>query len=257
MREITVRILSLLGIRDAALAILRRLGYLLVRVESPAPPPGVAEIPDAECYQPFFTPWLRDVEFNKVFSLIAPSTIVSIDRCYTLWTLAAQALRGEGEFLECGVYKGGTARLLAEVVQRFGAQKRIHLFDTFQGMPATTEVDLHQEGDFVDTSIREVETLIGRFKNVVLHPGRIPETFRGIESVSVAFAHVDVDIFQSDLDCCEFIYPRLVPGGVMIFDDYGFATCPGARMAVDSFFADKPERPLILPNAQAVVIRCQ
>ena len=71
----------------------------------------------------------------------------------------------------------------------------------------------------------------------------------------VAFAHVDVDVYQSVWDCCEFIYPRLTTGGVMVFDDYGFPTCPGARKAVDEFFANKPETPIILQTGQAIAIR--
>jgi O-methyltransferase len=246
--------LSRIGIRDIVLQTLRKLGYNLVRTE-PAGPPGTSEIPDAECYQPFFSPWLRDAAFSEVYSLVAPSTIVSIDRCYTLWTLAHQALNAPGEFVECGVYKGGTARLLAEIVARRGKSRRLHLFDTFHGMPETGEADLHSQGDFVDTSLESVKCVVGHSSLVCYHAGQMPETFKGSEDIRVAFAHVDVDIFQSVLDCSSFIYPRLVPGGIIVFDDYGFPTCPGARKAVDSFFLDKPEQPLILSNAQAVVIR--
>ena len=64
-----------------------------------------------------------------------------------------------------------------------------------------------------------------------------------------------VDIRQSVLDCCEFVYPRMVPGGVLVFDDYGFLTCPGARAAVDEFFSDKPEHALVLHTGQAIVFK--
>lgn len=224
-------------IREFVLRTLRRLGYQLVRLELPSPP-GTSDVPDIACYRPFFCPCLRDAEFNDVYSLVAPTTIVSVDRCYVLWTLAQQALATPGEFVECGVYQGGTARLLAEVVSRRRSDRHIHLFDTFGGMPETDVVDLHKPGDFVDTSIRRVKRLVGHDGVVFYHPGHIPETFAGLNDVRIALAHVDVDVYQSVLDCCEFIYPRLVPGGVMIFDDYGFQSCPGARRAVDTFFAE-------------------
>jgi O-methyltransferase len=57
------------------------------------------------------------------------------------------------------------------------------------------------------------------------------------------------------LDCCHFIYPRLLAGGFMVFDDYGFPSCFGARQAVDEFFAGRPEVPLVLPTGQAVVFK--
>ena len=56
-------------------------------------------------------------------------------------------------------------------------------------------------------------------------------------------------------DGCAFFYPRMAPGGVMVFDDYGAPTCPGVQQAVDEFFAGKPERPLYLPTGQAVVCK--
>jgi len=83
----------------------------------------------------------------------------------------------------------------------------------------------------------------------------MPATFAEREKARIAFAHVDVDIYRSVLDCCEFIYPRLVQGGFMLFDDYGFASCPGARRAVDEFFLDAPETPIVLGTGQAFVIK--
>ncbi len=60
---------------------------------------------------------------------------------------------------------------------------------------------------------------------------------------------------KSVLDCCTFIYPRLTKGGFLIFDDYGFPTCTGARQAVDTYFADKQAVPLILSTGQAIVFK--
>lgn len=240
-------------IRSAILSLLNRFGYHLIRTVPPGPSADTSQLPNAECYQPFFSPWYHDTEFQHAFSQAAPWTIVSIDRCHVLWSLATQTLNLPGDFLECGVYKGGTARLLAERLAN--SNKRLHLFDTFSGMPKTGPDDFHSEGDFADTSLAAVRSHVAHGDRVEFHPGRIPETFVAGDMSPIAFAHIDVDIHRSIIDCCEHIYPRLVPGGVMIFDDYGFPSCPGARKAVDEFFADKPERPLILPNAQAIVIR--
>ena len=175
-----------------------------------------------------------------------------------LYTLALQALHVNGEFCEFGVYKGGTAILLSEIMTRENSEsiKKLHLFDTFEGMPVTDpKRDLHQLGDFNDTSLEQVKNNVGKQEIVVFHPGVIPDTFKGMESKWISFAHVDVDIYKSVWDCCVFIYPRLEKGGMMIFDDYGFPSCPGARQAVDQFFKDKPEEPLVLSTGQAIVFR--
>lgn len=173
-----------------------------------------------------------------------------------LWTLAHQALASPGAFVECGVYQGGTARLLAEVLTHPNATRRLHLFDTFAGMPKTGDTDLVQAGDFGDTNLERVKSVVGHADIAEFHPGLIPKTFASLTGLEIALAHVDVDIYRSVLDCCEFIYPRLVPGGFIVFDDYGFQSCPGARSAVDQFFQGRPERPLVLPTGQAIVFRC-
>ncbi|MEI9897143.1 MAG: TylF/MycF/NovP-related O-methyltransferase [Chthoniobacter sp.] len=75
--------------------------------------------------------------------------------------------------------------------------------------------------------------------NAQFHVGFIPETFRDVSIPQLAFAHIDVDLYQSVLDCVEFVYPRLTPGGVMLFDDYGFPSCTRAREATDLAFAHR------------------
>ncbi len=85
--------------------------------------------------------------------------------------------------------------------------------------------------------------------------GWIPETFRGLENNRYAFAHLDVDLYQSTLDCCKYFYSRLVPGGVLLFDEYGFAPARGEKDAVDEFFGDKPESPITLPTGQAIILK--
>ena len=66
---------------------------------------------------------------------------------------------------------------------------------------------------------------------------------------------MDVDLYRSVYDTVKWLYPRMVPGGVIVFDDYGFPQCDGAKVAVDRFFKDKPEQVTYLPTGQAFVIR--
>lgn len=209
-------------------------------------------IPDGELYQPLYCPW-RSPAFVTEFKKISPYTLVSEDRCSVLASLAKQALQLDGEIWECGVYKGGTAMLLAECLS--GVSRTLRLFDTFEGMPETDpEQDLHKAGDFSDTSLDAVQSRV-RGDFVRFHKGLIPATFTGLESSRIAFAHVDVDIHSAILACCEFIFPRLGVGGFMVFDDYGFPSCPGARRAVDEFFEGRTAIPLVLPTGQALVFK--
>ena len=216
----------------------------------------VQNIPDRELYTPRFSPWLGSGDFKQQNELAQLHTMVSRECCYILYTLAQQSLHLNGELWECGVYKGGTATLLAETVAKNGYRCVLRLFDTFEGMPATdSQKDLHSQGDFGDTSLKKVKDRVGSEEMVSIHKGFIPQTFTDFEDSIIAFAHIDVDIFKSVWDCCEFIYPKMLAGGFMIFNDYGFPSYPGARQAIDEYFMDKPEKPLILATGQAVVFK--
>ena len=186
-------------------------------------------LPDKEFYGPLFQPWLGYRDFSRILDKVTKHSLVSSDRVWVLYSLARQAIHLEGEIWECGVYKGGTALMLAEIISPY-KDKRLRLFDTFDGMPTTDpDLDYHRKGDFSDNSLNAVRDRIGGLGNVCFHPGLMPETFSRLEGKKIAFAHVDVDIYQSVLDCCEFIFPRLTPGGIIVFDDYGFPSCPGVR----------------------------
>ncbi len=213
-------------------------------------------IPDRAFYDGVFSPWKGYGDFGPVFADIRPYTRVSPDRAWVLWSLARQALALDGAFYEAGVFRGGTARMFAALLRQAPQPRELHLFDTYAGMPETDpERDLHRAGDFSDTSLAGVRKAVGTDPFIHYHPGFVPDTFAGREGDRIAFAHIDLDIYPGILASCEFIYPRLASGGFLVFDDYGFMSCPGARQAVDEFFAARPEVPLVLPTGQAVVFK--
>lgn len=207
-------------------------------------------------YQPLYSPWLeQDGEFGAYYRIARPRTLVSADRCYVLYRLLLQSLAVEGDVWECGVYHGGTAAMMAALLGDKRTTKKLYLFDTFEGMPETGAEDLHAKGDFSDTSAEAVAQYVGHTDLCVIRKGFIPQTFAGLETARIALAHIDVDIHRSVKDCLEFIWPRLATGGFIVCDDYGFPTCPGARVAVDAFFAGKAAVPLCLPTGQALVFK--
>lgn len=214
-------------------------------------------IPDVEFYQSTFMPWLGYGDFNSYFNKARKYTHNWEPSIYTLLTLAKQASSLEGVFVECGVWKGGTALVLAEVIKKISKKKcELHLFDTFTGLPDVDKVrDRLKKGKFNDTSLDAIKELLSQYQDIYFHPGYIPESFEEWDSVDIALAHIDVDLYKSVMDCCKFIYPKMIQGGFMIFDDYGVGSCPGARQAVDEFFSDKDECPLVLYSGQAIVVR--
>ena len=195
-----------------------------------------------------------DDEFRRIRDLIRGYTLLSDDRLQHLHQFARAAAHLPGEAAEVGVYRGGTAYLLASI---FSVQNKVlRLFDTFSGVPAIpASIDIHREGDFSDASIAEVTKYLDGFANIVFHVGIFPDSVTAdADSNTYCFVHVDADIYRSVIDSCIFFYPRLTPGGMMLFDDYGFPSCPGVRKAVDEYFSDKRQKPIYLPTGQALII---
>jgi O-methyltransferase len=208
-----------------------------------------------------YTPWFSsDSTFARLYENVGGDS-VSVDRCYIIYSLCQRSLSIQGDVAECGVYAGGTAHLFAETISRQSPSRyqQLHLFDTFAGMPedVSPETDYHSPGDFGDTSLAQVANRLKIYPFVRFYPGLIPHTFTEIRSVQpFSFVHIDVDIFSATLASCEFFWPRLSPGGAMVFDDYGFHPYRFAeRSAVDQFFQNTVEKPIVLPTGQAIVLK--
>lgn len=188
--------------------------------------------------------------------MIHGPTLVDPSRCQKLYWLAINclALAEEGEIWECGVYRGGTALLLADVIRESCRPVVLRLFDTFCGHPYDDLFSEHRQGGFSDVRLEEVKKLLAPYPGVSFHCGIIPLSFTGLESAKILFAHVDLDLYESTLEAVQFIWPRLVYGGILLDDDYGAASCPGAKKAMDEFF--KKRAPILRgAESQAYVVK--
>ncbi len=145
----------------------------------------------------------------------------------------------EGEVWECGVYLGGSAKVLQELMPT----RRLRLFDTFgPGIPVKNDkIDSHNVGDF-SISTEQFQDIVNHFADkplVSLHKGKIPETFtEEFDKCKIAFLHIDLDQYQSYLDTLDFCVHKMSSGGIVVFDDYAASTCPGATKAVDEWIAN-------------------
>ena len=222
-----------------------RFGFELRDCRSPFP-----HIRGAEFYQPTYFPWVTP-EWKQRLRADDPRSLVPLDAKYILYCSALDATRRcNGDLAECGVYKGGTARILADLAR----ERRLHLFDTFSGMPETdSNKDIHKMGDFSDTSLDSVKQYLAKCPNVSFNPGLIPHSLGAVRDRAFSFVHIDLDIYSAIKSACEFFYTRLQSGGTFLFDDYGYPSCPGARLAVDEFFSDKPETEIVMSTGQCIV----
>ncbi len=178
----------------------------------------------------------------------------SLDRKYTLDQLMKLVTSVEGDTVECGAFKGASSYLICRRIA--GLQKTHHIFDSFEGLskPGPEDGFHWKTGDMASNKTIIRENLRG-YDYVVYHEGWIPEKFHEVSNQRFCFIHLDVDLYQPTLDSLIFFYERTNPGGIILCDDYGFVTCPGAKAAMDSFFSDKPEKIVCLPTGQGVVFK--
>lgn len=198
--------------------------------------------------------WLEDKKFFEYYRRYEPQNSHSADRKFFLRSLLGAIENLPGETAECGVYRGASSELICEAVKL--KDKRHHGFDSFEGLSEPIEYDENQwrKGD-LKTDLEEAQRNLAAYNFVTLYKGWIPERFPEVADKKFCFVHIDVDIYEPTLASLNFFYPRLVPRGIMLCDDYGFSTCPGARKAIDEFFANKTEKIIQVPTGQAFIIK--
>lgn len=157
---------------------------------------------------------------------------------------------GSGDYVELGTQHGYSARAIWTLMN---ADADLLLFDTFSGFTAH---DIEKEKQLYDNnwttesitcSAKEkvAEVVCGQASHprLVLTEGRVPETFAAHDSRRFRFAHLDMDLYEPTRGAIPWLWRRMVPGGIMVFHDYGCAGFPGVKKAVDEFF-----EPLSIPS---------
>ena len=202
--------------------------------------------------------WREDENFFVHFRRLSPDAPYSAERKYVLREFVRYIADLAGDLAECGCYVGVSAWFMASEAPN----RELFLFDSFEGLSEPQPNDLPESattrawklGDMATSEQLVRENLAG-FDKVHIFKGWIPSRFHEISDRRFSLVHIDVDLYQPTLDSLAFFYPRLVPGGVIVMDDYGFLTCPGATKATDEYMADKQEYILHLPTGQGVIIR--
>lgn len=200
--------------------------------------------------------WRDDEIFEKKYAELVGTDFHSIDRKYTVNQFLNLVKHVPGDMAECGVYKGATAWFICEFIRKYDLKKSLHLFDSFEGlsMPRKEDGDYWNAGNLATDEIT-CRNNLAAFDFVKYYKGWIPERFTEAEATGFSFVHIDVDLYQPTFDSLSFFYEKLNKGGMIICDDYGFATCPGAKKAMDDFFADKAEPVIMLTTGQGFIIK--
>lgn len=179
-------------------------------------------------------------------------------RAYVLCWWAAWASRLPGDFVECGVNRGGNARMILEYLQFASLGKRFLLFDTFAGFSDAhllpEEKQMVSKYSYADC-LAEVQATFREFPFVSIHAGAVPESLAMDDTERVAFLSIDMNCVQPEIAAAEHFWPKLVPNGIIVLDDYGFTSHIAQKHAFDTFAANKGTTVLSLPTGQGLILK--
>jgi hypothetical protein len=205
--------------------------------------------------------WTKDHEFLSYWQQFKGRTSERIhERRFNLYYLAKNVKRLNGDTAECGSLHGAGSFLIMKATACDGRMH--HVFDSFEGLSSPGPLDKNeqkrvfvwQKGDLKVGEEMVANNLAGS-GNFKLYKGWIPARFNEVEDKKFAFVHIDVDLYEPTYESLEFFYERMIPGGIIVCDDYGSEACPGAYKACNDFIADKIEEIIHLTGGQGVVIK--
>ena len=204
------------------------------------------------------------IDFNKtdieIIKSVKPFTLTSIERRFALIQAVNYIIKNKiaGDIVESGVWKGGSIMLIAKTLLELKSyDKELYLFDTFEGMPKPTEFDVsckdelaikEFEGQKIDNNSSNWSRIeLDEVKKNVFSTGYNKEKFHFIKGKvedtipknspeTISILRLDTDWYDSTRHELIHLFPRLVKGGVIIIDDYGY--WKGSKKAVDEYFEE-------------------
>jgi len=225
--------------KEKILKMIEKLGYAVTKVNVNRPCPDIA-----------------DAEFWNIYELCKPFTMTSVERMYALYSSVKYILTNDvpGSFVECGVWRGGSSMLIAQMLMnRNITDRKIYLYDTFEGMtePTHNDVDISGkdaaaqfkeiEGGWCLADLADVQQNMGRThypsESIVYVKGKVEDTIPAtMPADAIALLRLDTDWYESTKHELNHLYPKLITKGVLIIDDYGH--WEGCKKAVDEYFSE-------------------
>lgn len=199
------------------------------------------------------------IDVHRIDELLWRHWIVS----YSTKHAMKYAKTSEHNFVECGVGDGLSAFYTLREIQH-GLKDltniKFHLFDSWGPMKEKDLLDseIESKDRYSELKLDITKSNLKEFENfIVYHKGYIPEIFNESPKPpsSIEYLHIDLNSTKPTINCLEYFFPKLVIGGVILFDDYGWSNHLDTKHAVDKFFKDKPGILMHLPTAQAIYFR--
>ena len=165
----------------------------------------------------------------------------------------------EGDFIECGVNKGGLARAVMEYINFKALPKTFYLLDTFCGLsekyilPQERIDGIHPGG--YEECYEQVRRTFAEFPNVRIVRGTVPDTLPQVAAKKVAYLSLDMNCVVPEVAAAEYFWDKLASGAVIVLDDYNFSNAQNQRRGLDEFAARKGVQVLAMPTGQGLIVK--
>lgn len=205
----------------------------------------------------------NDQTFMAIYTKCKDYTMTSQERMYGLYKAVEYAIQAKvpGDFVECGVWKGGSSMLIAYTLAELGVKDRkIYLYDTFEGMTMPTEDDKEisnhnalamdtwekeqkeDHNEWAYSPLSEVKNAMAKVdyptENIIFVKGKVEDTIPHHIPSAIALLRLDTDWYESTKHELQHLYPLVSKNGILIIDDYG--CWDGSKKATDEYFSNTP-----------------
>ncbi len=250
-----------MGIRSTIKRLLRKNGYAVVRIpgsDSVYEFDGLISIHDHS--------FLKDPAFKKAYErgAAAAGDYQWYWRVHIgLWA-ASTASRLDGDFVECGVNRGFLSSAIMAYLNWDRTGKTFYLLDTFGGLDArqSGEGSLESERNkehlaqgFYVTGVDEVAKNFAEWKNVRIVQGAVPDTLVQVNAEKLSYLHIDMNAVLPEIAALEFFWERLVPGAIVLLDDYAFYGYSEQKHAMDQLATRMSFSIASLPTGQGLIVK--
>lgn len=180
-------------------------------------------------------------------------------RAYVACWAAEHASRLPGDMVECGVYRGGLSRTVIEYVGFGRLPKTFFLLDTFCGIPEDRILpEEHRLGrglERYEECYEDVVRTFAHYPNVTIIRGPVPDTLSQVTTERVCYLSLDMNSAAAETAALEHFWDKLVPGAIVLLDDYGFRDYAPQKYAMDAFAAERGISILSLPTGQGLIVK--
>jgi O-methyltransferase len=254
------------------------LGWHLRLTRQPPPPPGI------DAARGFYNADCLSVTNRNLDALVSPrftaaykagmdtghkigraagsAADVHIEwRTYVCCWAAEHALKLDGDFVECGVNTGIYSKAICEYLGFGDLDRRMFLFDTFQGIPPEQMSDNERKArtaenrDFYEDCHGTAVKNFAAYPNVTIVKGRVPDTLTDVDIERVAYLSIDMNIAAPEVAALEYFWDRLVPGALVVLDDYGWSNYRPQYDAMNTLAARLGVSILTMPTGQGLIVR--